>query len=100
MPRHTTIVATLGPASRDPFVPETLISASVCRNFLHGNAQDHIAPAASLRDMAARVGRGMLADRQGPKTRIGEQTLPEKTACTDQKNSHDIPEKIFLRMNE
>ena len=51
MPRHTKIVATLGPASRDPLVLETLIRAGVDvvrLNFSHGKAEDHIALAASV----------------------------------------------------
>jgi pyruvate kinase len=77
MSRHTKIVATLGPASRDPLVLETLIRAGVDvvrLNFSHGKAEDHIALAASVRKVAALVGRpvGILADLQGPKIRIGK----------------------------
>ena len=77
MSRHTKIVATLGPASRDPLVLETLIRAGVDvvrLNFSHGKAEDHIALAASVRRVAALVGRpvGILADLQGPKIRIGK----------------------------
>jgi pyruvate kinase len=77
MTRHTKIVATLGPASRDPLVLETLIRAGVNvvrLNFSHGKAEDHIALAASVRLIAAQVGLpvGILADLQGPKIRIGK----------------------------
>ncbi len=77
MTRHTKIVATLGPSSRDPQILETLIRAGVDvvrLNFSHGKAEDHIAIAASVREIAARVGRpvGILADLQGPKIRIGK----------------------------
>ena len=77
MTRHTKIVATLGPASRDPQVLETLIRAGVDvvrLNFSHGKAEDHIALAASVRKIAAQVGRpvGILADLQGPKIRVGK----------------------------
>jgi pyruvate kinase len=77
MTRHTKIVATLGPASRDPLVLETLIRAGVNvvrLNFSHGKAEDHIALAASVRQIAAQVGMpvGILADLQGPKIRIGK----------------------------
>ena len=77
MTRHTKIVATLGPASSDPLVLETLIRAGVDvvrLNFSHGKAEDHIALAASVRKIAAEVGRpvGILADLQGPKIRIGK----------------------------
>ena len=74
---HTKIVATLGPSSRDPLVLETLIRAGVDvvrLNFSHGKAEDHITLAASVRQIAARVGRpvGILADLQGPKIRVGK----------------------------
>ena len=74
---HTKIVATLGPSSCVPIVLETLIRAGVDvvrLNFSHGKAEDHITLAASVRQIAARVGRtvGILADLQGPKIRIGK----------------------------
>ncbi len=77
MTRHTKIVATLGPSSRDPLVLETLIRAGVDvvrLNFSHGKSEDHIALAASVRKIAAQVGRpvGILADLQGPKIRVGK----------------------------
>ncbi|MBK8744322.1 pyruvate kinase [Propionivibrio sp.] len=77
MSRHTKIVATLGPASRDPVIIETLIRAGVDvvrLNFSHGNKDDHIALAACVRKIAAQVGRpvGILADLQGPKIRVGK----------------------------
>ena len=77
MTRHTKIVATLGPASRDPQILETLIRAGVDvvrLNFSHGKSEDHIALAASVREIAAKVGRpiGILADLQGPKIRVGK----------------------------
>ncbi|MFT3963104.1 pyruvate kinase [Propionivibrio sp.] len=77
MPRLTKIVATLGPASRDPQILETLIrtGVNVVRlNFSHGKADDHVQTAAEVRRIAASVGRpiGILADLQGPKIRIGK----------------------------
>ncbi len=77
MSRHTKIVATLGPASSDPQILEAIIRAGVDvvrLNFSHGKLEDHIALAASLREIAARVGRtvGILADLQGPKIRVGK----------------------------
>lgn len=77
MTRHTKIVATLGPSSRDPLVLETLIRAGVDvvrLNFSHGKSEDHIALAACVRKIAAQVGRpvGILADLQGPKIRVGK----------------------------
>ena len=52
MPRHTKIVATLGPASSDPAVLERIIRAGVDvvrLNFSHGKAQDHIDSATLVR---------------------------------------------------
>ena len=87
MTRHTKIVATLGPASSDPLVLETLIRAGVNvvrLNFSHGKADDHIALAASVRQIAAKVGRpvGILADLQGPKIRIGKFANSKITLAT------------------
>ncbi len=77
MSRHTKIVATLGPASSDPLTLEAIIRAGVDvvrLNFSHGKLEDHIALAALVREIAARVGRtvGILADLQGPKIRVGK----------------------------
>ncbi|AVZ78610.1 pyruvate kinase [Zoogloeaceae bacteirum Par-f-2] len=77
MPRHTKIVATLGPASSDPKILESMVHAGidvVRMNFSHGTVEDHVARAAAVREAAARAGRpvGILADLQGPKIRIGK----------------------------
>jgi pyruvate kinase len=77
MNRHTKIVATLGPSSRDPVVLEELIRAGVDvvrLNFSHGAASEHVALAALVRQIAAKIGRpiGILADLQGPKIRVGK----------------------------
>ena len=77
MPRHTKIVATLGPSSTDLHVLERMVLAGVDvvrMNFSHGKAEDHVARAAAIRQAAARAGRpvGILADLQGPKIRIGK----------------------------
>jgi pyruvate kinase len=77
MPRHTKIVATLGPASSDPAVLERMIRAGVDvvrLNFSHGKAQDHIDRANLVRDVARRVGKpvAIMADLQGPKIRVGK----------------------------
>ena len=76
MTRATKIVATLGPATSDPEVLERLLRAGVDvvrLNFSHGSAQDHIARAALVRELAARVGKpvALMADLQGPKIRVG-----------------------------
>ncbi len=77
MSRHTKIVATLGPASSTPEVLERMVAAGVDvvrMNFSHGSAEDHKARAATIREVAARLGRtvGILGDLQGPKIRVGK----------------------------
>ena len=76
MPRHTKIVATLGPASSDLQIIERMVHAGVDvvrMNFSHGKAEDHIARATLIRDASTRARRpvGILADLQGPKIRVG-----------------------------
>ena len=75
--RKTKIVATLGPASSDEAVIESLVEAGVDvvrLNFSHGSAADHIARAEVVRDICRRSGHpvGILCDLQGPKIRIGK----------------------------
>ena len=77
MSRATKIVATLGPASSDPVVLERLLRAGVDvvrLNFSHGKAEDHIATASRVREIAAKVGKpvALMADLQGPKIRVGK----------------------------
>ena len=77
MSRHTKIVATLGPASSSTEVLERMVRAGidvVRMNFSHGTTEDHQARAASIREIAARLGRtvGILGDLQGPKIRVGK----------------------------
>ena len=77
MPRHTKIVATLGPASTELSVLERMVHAGVDvvrMNFSHGAAADHAGRAETIREASARAGRpvGILADLQGPKIRIGK----------------------------
>lgn len=76
MLRRTKIVATLGPASRDPKVLDRMIEAGVDvvrLNFSHGSAEEHIQAAELVRSLAKTRGRavGVLVDLQGPKIRIG-----------------------------
>lgn len=73
--RRTKIVATLGPATSTPEAIEAVIRAGVDvvrLNFSHGTAQEHIARAKLVREMAQKAGRivGILGDLQGPKLRI------------------------------
>ena len=88
MPRHTKIVATLGPASTELSVLERMVHAGVDvvrMNFSHGTAADHAGRAEAVREAAARAGRpvGILADLQGPKIRIGKFELGRITLERD-----------------
>src|SRR5947209_13918249 len=74
--RRTKIVATIGPASREPETLERMVDAGldVARlNFSHGNRELHAESAERVRAAAAQVGRqvAILQDLPGPKIRIG-----------------------------
>src|SRR4051795_4469937 len=74
--RRTKIVATIGPASRDPEVLVRMIEAGmdVARlNFSHGSHEQHAETAQLVREAAGRAGRpvALLQDLPGPKLRIG-----------------------------
>src|SRR5918912_2052708 len=76
MQRRTKIVATIGPASRDPEVLARMVEAGmdVARlNFSHGSAEEHAETARLVRGAAVRAGRqvAILQDLPGPKLRIG-----------------------------
>jgi pyruvate kinase len=75
--RRTKIVATIGPASREPEVLARLIEAGldVARlNFSHGSRELHAENVSRIRDAASQAGRqvAILQDLPGPKLRIGE----------------------------
>jgi pyruvate kinase len=77
MPRRTKIVATLGPATRNPEILAGVIKvgADVLRlNFSHGTRESHIELIAIAREAAERAGRevGLLGDLPGPKIRLGD----------------------------
>jgi len=77
MERRTKIVATIGPASRDPETLARMIDAGmdVARlNFSHATHEVHARAVALVRDAAGRAGRpvAILQDLPGPKLRIGE----------------------------
>jgi len=74
--RHSKIVCTIGPASRDPRILKRLLEAGmdVARlNFSHGSHSEHLACIQSLRATANKLGKtiAILADLQGPKIRTG-----------------------------
>lgn len=74
--RHTKIVATIGPASRDPEILARMVEAGmdVARlNFSHGSHEDHAETIRLVGEASDRVGRAVaiLQDLPGPKIRIG-----------------------------
>ncbi len=75
--KHTKIVATIGPASRNPETLRAMIRGgmNVARiNFSHGDHQTHGETIDHIRRLAAEEGAvvAVLCDIQGPKIRIGE----------------------------
>ena len=74
--RHSKIVCTIGPASREPRILKRLLEAGmdVARlNFSHGSHAEHLASIQTLRSTALKLGKtiAILADLQGPKIRTG-----------------------------
>ncbi len=74
--RRTKIVATIGPASRDPQTLLRMVQAGmdVARlNYSHGTLDEHAETVRRVRDAAGRAGRpvAILQDLPGPKLRIG-----------------------------
>ena len=75
--RRARIVATIGPASREPGQIKALAKAGVDvfrLNFSHGSHEDHAAALKAVRgaELAIRRPLGVLADLQGPKLRLGK----------------------------
>src|SRR5438034_1271737 len=84
-PRHTKILATIGPASGSPKRLAELVAAGMDGarlNFSHGSHEQHLARAEAARAAAAEAGRplALVADLQGPKLRLGD--LPEPRTLT------------------
>ena len=74
--RRTKIVATIGPASREPETLLRMVKAGmdVARlNYSHGTLEEHAETVRRVRDAAGRAGRpvAILQDLPGPKLRIG-----------------------------
>src|SRR3712207_3640204 len=74
--RSTKIVATVGPASREPRVLERMVAAGmdVARlNFAHGDPDEHAETVRMIRAAGERAGRelAVLQDIPGPKLRLG-----------------------------
>ncbi|ELR96239.1 pyruvate kinase [Gloeocapsa sp. PCC 73106] len=79
LPRRTKIVATIGPATREPEILRQLIQAGATTlrlNFSHGNHEDHQQSIRLIRQTAYELAQpvGILQDLQGPKIRLGEFT--------------------------
>ena len=79
LPRHTKIVATLGPATDRPGVLDQLVAAGLdCArlNCSHGTADDLRRRAREVREAAQRAGRpvALMFDLQGPKLRLSAET--------------------------
>ncbi len=97
--KKTKIIATIGPASRDPEVLEKLIEAgmNVCRlNFSHGTHAEHAALIQDIRRVASRLGQpvAILQDLSGPKIRTGTMGAGEVTLQVGQKfvlTNRDVP---------
>lgn len=75
-PRHTRIIATLGPASSAPEVLNALVAGGVDifrLNFSHGTHESHARAFHAVRETTARAGRhvAILQDLSGPKIRTG-----------------------------
>ncbi|MFV0644196.1 MAG: pyruvate kinase [Sphingomonadaceae bacterium] len=74
--RKVKILATIGPASRDPEMLRKLFRAGADAfrvNMSHGDHGDHAGAIAAIRDMEKEFSRpiAILADLQGPKLRVG-----------------------------
>ena len=74
--RRTKIVATLGPASREPETLLRMVEAGmdVARvNYAHGTLEEHAETISRVRNVAGQAGRAVaiLQDLPGPKLRIG-----------------------------
>src|SRR5215212_7139120 len=74
--RHTKIIATVGPASKEAAVLDELIAAGVDvmrLNFSHGTQSEHAAVFHQIREAARRADRhvAILQDLSGPKIRTG-----------------------------
>ena len=74
--RRTKIVATIGPASREPETLSRMVAAGmdVARlNYSHGTLEEHAETVARVRNAAGQAGRAVaiLQDLPGPKLRIG-----------------------------
>ena len=97
--RRTRIVATVGPASRDPEKLEALLEAGVNvfrLNMSHGTHEQHREVIGRVRGISARLGRHvtLLGDLCGPKIRVGHFAGGEMTLVSGHKvtvTTRDVP---------
>lgn len=97
--RRTRIVATVGPASRDPEKLEALLDAGVNvfrLNMSHGTHEQHREVIGRVREISARLGRHvtLLGDLCGPKIRVGHFAGGEMILVSGQKvtvTTRDVP---------
>jgi pyruvate kinase len=97
--RRTRIVATVGPASRDPDKLEALVEAGVNvfrLNMSHGTHEQHREVIARVREISVRLGRhiAILGDLCGPKIRVGTFHGGEMVLTPGQKvtvTTRDVP---------
>ncbi len=97
--RRTRIVATVGPASRDPEKLEALVEAGVNvfrLNMSHGTHEQHREVIARVREISVRLGRhiAILGDLCGPKIRVGTFYGGEMVLTPGQKvtvTTRDVP---------
>lgn len=97
--RRTRIVATVGPASRDPEKLEALLDAGVNvfrLNMSHGTHEQHREVIGRVREISARLGRHvtLLGDLCGPKIRVGHFAGGEMMLVSGQKvtvTTRDVP---------
>jgi len=97
--RRTRIVATVGPASRDPEKLEALLEAGVNvfrLNMSHGTHEQHREVIGRVRGISARLGRHvtLLGDLCGPRIRVGHFAGGEMTLVSGQKvtvTTRDVP---------
>lgn len=97
--RRTRIVATVGPASREPDKLEALVEAGVNvfrLNMSHGTQEQHREVIARVREISVRLGRhiAILGDLCGPKIRVGTFHGGEMVLVPGQKvtvTTRDVP---------
>jgi len=101
-PRHTRIVATLGPSSRDPFVLRRMLEEGLDwarLNYSHGDHDEQARAVETLRVVSRMTGRPVrvMADLSGPKIRIGSLPAPIQVRIGDELvlgSGRDEPEGI------